>query len=93
MKKIIKRIKNGLLTALVAIGSIFSTPLASSLVTEINAINASGSYAATFDAGVELVGSPYSTANRLGHNSFDCSGFVDYLYHITGIDDTPYNAR
>ena len=93
MKKIIRRIKNVLLTALVTIGSSVSTPLAASLITEVNAINASGSYASTFDTGAGLVGSPYSTTNRLGPNSFDCSGFVDYLYHITGIDDTPYDAR
>lgn len=93
MKKIIRQIKNVLLTALVTIGSIVSTPLAASLITEVNALNASGSYASTFDAGAGLVGSPYSTTNRLGPNSFDCSGFVDYLYHITGIDDTPYDAR
>lgn len=92
MRKLIKRIQNLFLTTIVAVGSIISTPFASSLVTQVNAIGSSSNYAGTFDAGVGLVGSSYSTSNRLGPNSFDCSGFVDYIYHISGIDDTPYNG-
>lgn len=60
-------------------------------LTTAHALNSSSNYATLYDTGVGHVGAGYSTSNRLGPSSFDCSGFVDYLFNETGIDSEPYN--
>lgn len=62
-------------------------------LTTAHALNTSGNFASLYDAGVTHVGAGYSASDRLGPNTFDCSGFVDYLFNETGIDSEPYNNR
>lgn len=74
-------------TAVTAIAMI--SPLGA---TPVHALADSSNWAALYDEGAKHVGAGYSTTNRLGPDSFDCSGFVDFLMKETGIDSTPYNS-
>ena len=61
-------------------------------VTNASALGTTSNWGILYDTGVTHVGASYSTSNRLGPNSFDCSGFLDYLFMETKIDSTPYNG-
>ncbi len=53
---------------------------------------ATGQDMVNFIKGADLLGKPYSSSNRLGPNSFDCSGFVWYVCSNVGIDMSSGNT-
>ena len=53
---------------------------------------ATGQDMVNFIKGAGLLGKPYSSSNRLGPNSFDCSGFVWYVCSNVGIDMSSGNT-
>ena len=58
-------------------------------VTNASALASSSNWASLYDVGVTHVGAGYSRSDRLGPSTFDCSGFVDYIFNEAGIDSTP----
>ena len=83
------KITSCVMSAITAISMI--SPLG--MVTTVHALNNGGDYSALYDEGIKHVGAGYSYSNRLGPNTFDCSGFMDYLFKQTGIDETPYKNK
>ena len=53
---------------------------------------ATGQDMVNFIKGADLLGKPYSSSNRLGPNSFDCSGFVWYVCSNVGINMSSGNT-
>ena len=83
------KITSCVMSAITAVSMI--SPLG--MVTTVHALNNGGDYSALYDEGIKHVGAGYSYSNRLGPNTFDCSGFMDYLFKQTGIDETPYKNK
>lgn len=61
-------------------------------VTNASALGSADDWGVLYDKGLSHFGAGYSTSSRLGPSTFDCSGFVDYLFNEAGIDSTPYNG-
>ncbi len=86
-KNFTKKIGNIAFAVLTAVGTTIVSP-----VTEVHAESLSdGDHSGLVSAGIKYLGASYSTADRLGPSSFDCSGFVDRLASDAGLDSTPLN--
>ena len=84
-KKFTKKIGNVAFALLTAMGTTLVSPIST-----VHAASLSdGDHSGLVSAGMQYLGKSYSTSDRLGPNSFDCSGFVDRLASDAGLDGTP----
>lgn len=86
LKKKFKKAVRVALAVLTAFGALSLSPITSTV------------YAANVDYGSLStlaqghIGATYSTGSRLGPNSFDCSGLVDYVWNEAGIGSEPLSG-
>lgn len=85
-KNLWKKVKTLFLTTLMAFSS------GATFISTATPVYASADYGSLSTLAQGHIGATYSAGSRLGPNSFDCSGLVDYVWNEAGIGSEPLSG-